>query len=79
MMNDIKGHVLMEGFRGKKSVDRDALADIIVKVSKLMLSRDDIMELDINPVIASEKGAGAVDARILLKDQSPGESRNDRK
>jgi acyl-CoA synthetase (NDP forming) len=79
MMKDIKGHVLLEGFRGKKGVDRDALADIIVKVSKLMMSREDIMELDINPVIASEKGAVAVDARILLKDSSPGRNTNYRK
>ena len=70
MMKDIKGNVILEGYRGKKGIDKGSLADIVVDVSKLMMSRDDILELDINPVIAYEHGAVAVDARILLKSPS---------
>jgi acyl-CoA synthetase (NDP forming) len=68
MIQDIKGYAILKGIRGKKGVDMDALADIIVKTSKLMMEHDDIMELDMNPVMAYEKGAIAVDARALLKD-----------
>ncbi|MCD1294225.1 acetyl-CoA synthetase [Methanocella sp. CWC-04] len=68
MIGGIKGYVILKGYRGKNGVDIDALADIIVKVSDLMMSRKDVQELDANPVIAYEKGAVAVDARVLLKD-----------
>jgi acyl-CoA synthetase (NDP forming) len=69
MMKGLKGYKLLEGYRGNKGVDMDKLADIVVNVSRLMMSRDDIQELDINPVIAHENGAVAVDARIIVKDK----------
>jgi acyl-CoA synthetase (NDP forming) len=68
MMKEIKGYAILKGFRGKKGVDMEALADIIVRASKLMMERENVMEMDINPVMAYEKGAVAVDARALLKD-----------
>lgn len=68
MMQGIKGYPMLKGVRGKKGVDMDALADIIVNTSKLMMEQDMVMELDMNPVMAYEKGAMAVDARALLMD-----------
>ena len=68
MIEETKGYAILKGFRGKKGVDLDALADIIVKTSRLMVAEGDILELDMNPVLAYEKGALAVDARIVLKD-----------
>ncbi len=68
MIEEVKGYAILKGFRGKKGVDLDALADIIVKTSTLMMESDEVMELDMNPVMAYEKGAMAVDARALLKD-----------
>ncbi len=67
MMKEVKGFAILKGFRGKKGVDLEALADIIVKTSRLMMSEDEVLELDMNPVMAYEKGAVAVDARALLK------------
>jgi acyl-CoA synthetase (NDP forming) len=68
MIQEIKGYTILKGFRGKKGADIDALADTIVAISKIMMARDDVLELDANPVIAYEKGAVAVDARVLLRD-----------
>jgi len=68
MIREIKGYTILKGFRGKQGVDLDALAYMIMSVSRIMMTRDDVLELDVNPVIAYEKGAVAVDARILLKD-----------
>lgn len=65
MIHEIKGYAILQGIRGKKGVDVDALADVIVKVSDLMMCQDNVIELDANPVMAYEKGAMAVDARIL--------------
>lgn len=67
-INEIKAKVLLEGFRGLPAVNKDALADLIVQLSKLAWEyKDDILEMDINPVIANSSGLYPVDARILLK------------
>lgn len=68
MIGEIKGSTILKGYRGKKPVDIEALADIIVHVSSLMMTREDVLELDANPVMAMEHGAVAVDARALIKD-----------
>jgi acyl-CoA synthetase (NDP forming) len=68
MIQEIKGYRILKGFRGKQGADIDALADILVAVSRIMMTCDSVMELDANPVIAYQKGAIAVDARILMKD-----------
>jgi acyl-CoA synthetase (NDP forming) len=68
MIQEIKGYTILKGFRGEQGADLDALADILVNVSRLMMTRDDVMELDANPVIAYGHGAVAVDARVLLRD-----------
>jgi|AGTN01.1.fsa_nt_gi Acyl-CoA synthetase (NDP forming) len=68
MISEIKGYKILKGFRGKQGADLDALADMIEAVSRIMMTREDVLELDANPVIAYEKGAVAVDARVLLRD-----------
>jgi acyl-CoA synthetase (NDP forming) len=68
MIDDVKGYAILKGARGKKGVDLEALADIIVNTSRLMMEQDKVLELDMNPVMAYEKGAVAVDARALLRD-----------
>ncbi len=67
MMAETKGFKILDGYRGK-SYDVDAVATLLTKVSKMLEKRRDIVELDINPVIALKKGAVAVDARIVLED-----------
>ncbi len=67
MVNEIKGYPILKGARGKKGADLEALADIIVKTSGLMMAEGDVLELDMNPVIAYEEGAVAVDARALIR------------
>lgn len=65
MLAELRGARLLDGYRGDSPVDRDALADVIVAVSRLIVTEPDVMELDLNPVIARADGALAVDARIL--------------
>jgi acetyl-CoA synthetase (ADP-forming) len=68
MIDEIKTQKMLNGFRGLPPVDRDALAEMIVKVSELAISLEDyIKEIDLNPVIANENGIFGVDARIILK------------
>jgi acetyltransferase len=58
----------LRGFRNYQPADMDALKDIFIKFSQLMIDFPEINEVEVNPVIVLEEGNGAfaVDARILL-------------
>jgi acyl-CoA synthetase (NDP forming) len=69
MLDELKGAALLAGARGRKPVSREAIVDALVKVGGaggLMMTHEDIAEADINPLIVSEHGAVAVDARFVL-------------
>lgn len=67
MMKEVKGYPLLTGYRDMKQIDTRELADTIAKVSQIISEVDGIKEIEINPLIASEKGVIAVDARVVLK------------
>jgi acetyltransferase len=65
MIQEIRGSRVLEGMRGRPPADREALIDVILAVSRLVTDRrDEIEELDVNPLVLFEKGAKAVDALI---------------
>ena len=70
MLGELKAAPLLAGARGRRPVSRTALIDVLLKVGGegglLMAHADDIVEADINPLIVSEHGAVAVDARLVL-------------
>ena len=55
---------LLDGYRGRARADTVALADIAVRLGALMLADPDLEEIEINPIMARESGAVAVDALI---------------
>jgi len=65
MINEIKGSALLKGARGTEHVDTEKLASMIVGVSKVLSENEDILELDLNPVIASASGYEVVDIRVI--------------
>jgi acetyl-CoA synthetase (ADP-forming) len=67
MITNLKAAALLKGYRNTPAADVDALAQIIVNVSKLLMEHPEIKELDLNPVLAYAKGASTVDARIILE------------
>ncbi len=67
MIKEIKAHKILEGYRNTPQVNKEALADIIVKVAKLLEENPEIDSLDLNPIIAYPDKAIVVDARIILK------------
>ena len=66
MIREIKGKALLEGYRGQPPVNLPALEKLIVKVSDFIEKNPDVKELDLNPLIATDKGIVAVDARMVL-------------
>jgi acyl-CoA synthetase (NDP forming) len=66
MVRDIRGIHILSGLRGEKPVDFETLADIIIRLSKLAIEHQEIKEIDLNPVMANEKEAVIVDARVII-------------
>ena len=72
MLGSLKLNRLLSGLRGRPAVNRQALIDSIVNLSRLAwVLQDSIAEIDINPIIANSRDAVAVDALIALKPQQP--------
>jgi hypothetical protein len=69
MVNAVRGHKLLDGFRGRPRGDRQAVANAIVRASHLMEVVPDVLDLDINPLLVLEpgRGAAAVDARVRVR------------
>jgi acetyltransferase len=53
-------------WRGASAVDRDALEQVLLRVSEMVCALPQLREMDINPLIVDEQGAVAVDARIAI-------------
>lgn len=67
MIEEIRSVELLNGFRGKPPVDKRAIKELLLAVSEIVGSYDDIQEIDLNPVIVYEQGLSIADARIILK------------
>jgi len=74
MLDGIQAAAILKGVRGAPPVDREALSDLIVKVSQLVDAVPEIVELDLNPVFARTDGAIAADVRVVV-DFEPKEAR----
>lgn len=63
MVAELKSHPLLEGARGKKPINKKALEDIVLRACKFM-AKEDIKEMDLNPIVFDENGCDIVDARF---------------
>ncbi|MGB5985748.1 MAG: acetate--CoA ligase family protein [Desulfobacterales bacterium] len=68
MITEIKSARLLNRFRGGAASDKKALQKLLLKCSELVEAYPEIKEMDLNPVIAHERGCSVVDARIILND-----------
>ncbi|AEM82355.1 acetate--CoA ligase family protein [Streptomyces violaceusniger] len=75
MLDGIRAAEVLRGVRGGPAVDRGALADLIVRVSRLVADFPEITEVDLNPVFATPSGVLAADVRLLIGDPAPQERR----
>lgn len=65
----LKAAQLLQGFRGAPAVDLDAVARTVATIGALMLQRPEIVEIDVNPLLAygAEHGALALDALVVVR------------
>ncbi|MCX8522226.1 MAG: bifunctional acetate--CoA ligase family protein/GNAT family N-acetyltransferase [Rhodoferax sp.] len=57
-------------WRGATAVNREALEQLLLRVSEMVCELPQLRAMDINPIIVDEAGAVAVDARIVI-DSTP--------
>lgn len=66
MVTETKAYSLMKGFRGEKPVDIDAVYEVISRLAMLATDFPEIMDIDVNPIFAYERGVAALDVKITL-------------
>jgi acetyltransferase len=66
---------LLKGYRDRPPAALDAIALTLIRLSRLVVDLPEVVELDINPLIADEKGVVALDARVVLTDAEPSPDR----
>ena len=71
MVASVKLHRLLEGVRGQPPRDLAALHDVILRVGQLAMRHPRLVEMDINPLLATPDGAVAVDARVKVVRRPP--------
>jgi acetyltransferase len=67
MIRNLKSYKIIQGVRGQKGVNEAMFAEVILRLSSLLKSAPEIMELDFNPLLGMEDSVTVVDARIRLK------------
>lgn len=68
MLSELRGSALLGPFRGRPAVDVAAAAEVIARVSQLLIELPEIQELDLNPVLVGAEGDGcvAVDGLVVV-------------
>lgn len=70
MLDEIRASALLRGVRGRPPADREALVETLLRIGQLVTDFPEIVEMDINPLMAYETGRGVIvlDMRLVLKD-----------
>jgi acetate---CoA ligase (ADP-forming) len=67
MLDELRVSAVLDGYRGDDAVDRTALVQLLLAVSRLIADDPSVVELDLNPVIAHPRGADPVDVRVVVR------------
>lgn len=67
MIQNLKSYKIIQGIRNQEGVNENIFAEIIVKISDLILAAPEIAELDLNPLLGNSHEIFAVDARIRIE------------
>ncbi len=67
MIKSLRAYRIIRGTRGKPGINESRFAEIIVRLSSLLRFATEIKEMDLNPLIGSQKEITVVDARIRIE------------
>ena len=68
LVGRLKGAKILGAHRGRAAADLDALAELMVRLSRFAHDHaDSIAEIDLNPVIVHERGVSLADALIVTR------------
>jgi acetyltransferase len=67
MISEISAQPLLDGARGRPVLDRSELAEIVLRVGALVEAMPEIEELDLNPLVITDDGLVAIDARVVAR------------
>jgi acyl-CoA synthetase (NDP forming) len=67
LLDGLRGRRVLDGVRGRPGVDRAAVIEAVVALSRLGCEDERVLDVDVNPIIASPVGAVAVDALVVLR------------
>jgi acyl-CoA synthetase (NDP forming) len=66
MIAEIQAQPLLDGARMRPKLDRMELAEVLLRISELVTRCPDVAELDVNPLVITDRGLVAIDARVIL-------------
>ena len=68
MLDELRGAAFLRGIRGGHPADLRAIVRLLVTLGRLGWQRSDLVEVDLNPVIATPSGCVAVDALVVVEE-----------
>ena len=66
---------LLAGYRDVPAADKAAIADVLIRLADIAIELPEVVELDINPLLADAEGVLALDARIVVRPRPEGAER----
>jgi acyl-CoA synthetase (NDP forming) len=71
MVRSLRTFPLLDGYRGRPKADVAALEQMLLRVSAMVDAHPEIVELDLNPTLVSERGVEVVDSRMRVEPPPP--------
>jgi acetate---CoA ligase (ADP-forming) len=70
MIRELRAYPILTGFRGERPRDLEALANVLVTLSRLPFAYPEVSEIDLNPVFLLTRGLVVGDVRVIRKEQT---------
>jgi len=67
MMDELRAKAILDGFRGSPRVDKEKLAGIMINISDAVVKLPEIVSLEVNPLVVTERGFMGLDARVIIR------------
>jgi acetyl-CoA synthetase (ADP-forming) len=68
MLDEVQAAKLLDSIRGQPAADRRALGDLLIALGKVGLEKEEIAEIDLNPILLDGSRPMAADALVVLKE-----------